>query len=109
MENLSTLAKMNPKALNEMYNPETGAWSKLIAGLASVGYGGGIAIPVARKVNKMLTNDESIDKIIKFVLDEEYGKNASKKMIEAAKKPYGKLKNISTSYAVIPGEQQNGE
>jgi hypothetical protein len=101
------LAKMNPKVMNEMYNPETGSWAKMGAGIASALTTGGAIIPLARGATKLLTDEKLIDKQIKLILDKELGKNASKAIINASKKPYSKAK--ITAQGVTGDKSRNGE
>jgi len=112
MEELATVAKLNPKALDQMYNPETGAWSKILETVkhgvgAFAGFGAGAApIGAARYATKKLTDEASREAIVKALLDEGLSKKAAMQAIKKLEKPYAKAKATGTALAVTPKERE---
>jgi hypothetical protein len=112
MEAMAQVAKMNPKAIHQMYNPETGAWAKVmemvkgIAGIAAGSATTGGSIVGARMATELLTNEKARNAIIKRLLDEGYSNKAAKDVIDKFAKPYAKGKNVATGVAAMPSKEK---
>ena len=111
MEHLSQVAKLNPKALQEMYNPETGAkfliqeTLKRLTGL-TVGYGAGL-IPIlgGRYATRKLTDEAAREAIVKALIDEGLSESIVKNTIKKLASPYAKAKTATTGLATIPKKE----
>lgn len=115
MEDLALVTKLNPKAMQQMYNPETGAWSKILetvkhgVGLAA-GYGAGtIPIAAGRYATQKLTNEASREAIVKALLDEGYSKKAANSVVKKLEKPYAKAKTTATALAATSNSSKENK